>query len=173
MIWSPWSACSATCGVASRSRQRTCTSPTPANGGKTCSGPETETQSCDHLAPCHGKLQQKQYERIESCSFIGRRMSSDQISMFSLAAAGLGTTTGGSWSAWSAWLECSVPCGGGVQSRQRVCHVTTSNQSCVGNTHDWRSCKMDPCPGESYVVFRTIIQSECVSHSSLQFVLVT
>lgn len=45
--WSPWSACSLTCGGGTQSR--TCTNPTPANGGAACAGSATQacnTQAC-------------------------------------------------------------------------------------------------------------------------------
>ena len=41
--WTDWSACSTSCGVGTQSRS--CTNPTPANGGLGCTG--SSTQSCD------------------------------------------------------------------------------------------------------------------------------
>ncbi|XP_078598592.1 cartilage intermediate layer protein 2-like isoform X2 [Branchiostoma floridae x Branchiostoma japonicum] len=45
--WGPWSGCSVTCGTGTETRERTCTNPTPANGGADCVGPAQETQDCD------------------------------------------------------------------------------------------------------------------------------
>src|SRR3989344_5073365 len=47
--WSSWSDCSATtCGTTgTQTRTRTCTNPAPANGGATCIGSDTDTQSCN------------------------------------------------------------------------------------------------------------------------------
>lgn len=41
--WGPWSICN---GVADRTRSRSCTNPSPENGGANCSGPATETEAC-------------------------------------------------------------------------------------------------------------------------------
>ncbi|XP_019645823.1 PREDICTED: uncharacterized protein LOC109486433 [Branchiostoma belcheri] len=52
--WSPWSACSVTCGVGTQTRDRTCTNPPPANGGADCDGLDQETQDCDTEVLCPG-----------------------------------------------------------------------------------------------------------------------
>ena len=52
-LWSPWTACSATCGAAKRSRTRGCDHPPPAHAGKTCEGPEKQEEYCK-LQPCMG-----------------------------------------------------------------------------------------------------------------------
>ncbi|KAM4662543.1 hemicentin-2 [Discoglossus pictus] len=49
--WGSWSPCSASCGDGSRQRSRSCFSPPPQNGGKTCIGNDKETEPC-HLRPC-------------------------------------------------------------------------------------------------------------------------
>ena len=51
--WSAWEECSATCGGGIQQRVRTCTYPSPANGGKDCTalGPAVETKDCNSQ-PC-------------------------------------------------------------------------------------------------------------------------
>ena len=44
--WTPWSACSASCGKSTQTRTRTCTNPPPSRGGKDCSGDTTESKDC-------------------------------------------------------------------------------------------------------------------------------
>lgn len=44
--WSPWSACSQTCGMAVKTRRRTCGNPKPAHGGRTCVGKEHDELYC-------------------------------------------------------------------------------------------------------------------------------
>ncbi|XP_056395554.1 LOW QUALITY PROTEIN: hemicentin-2 [Hyla sarda] len=44
--WSSWSQCSASCGEGTRQRTRSCFSPPPQNGGKTCFGKDVETETC-------------------------------------------------------------------------------------------------------------------------------
>ncbi|XP_030746274.1 semaphorin-5B-like isoform X1 [Sitophilus oryzae] len=45
--WSPWSACSSSCGIAVKTRFRTCTNPEPAFGGRVCVGQDIMEASCD------------------------------------------------------------------------------------------------------------------------------
>ncbi|GLH06652.1 Obscurin [Gryllus bimaculatus] len=50
-VWSPWSACSASCGYSSSSRERSCNNPKPKMKGASCSGPSREIKKCD-TKPC-------------------------------------------------------------------------------------------------------------------------
>lgn len=51
--WSLWSTCSQSCGdTAVKSRERTCTRPTPSGGGKNCSGETFEIKFCEKKS-CH------------------------------------------------------------------------------------------------------------------------
>ncbi|KAM9416640.1 semaphorin-5A-like [Salvelinus alpinus] len=47
------------------------------------------------------------------------------------------------WSAWSAWERCTVPCGGGIQSRRRTCE---NGNECPGCAQEYQSCNTQPCP---------------------------
>lgn len=53
--WSSWSQCSVPCGGGHYQRTRTCTSPTPANGGDICIGLHTEEALCN-THTCDGKI---------------------------------------------------------------------------------------------------------------------
>ncbi|ALC44181.1 Sema-5c [Drosophila busckii] len=50
--WSAWSPCSQSCGIAVKTRRRTCGNPKPAHGGRICLGPEHAEMYCSHLPPC-------------------------------------------------------------------------------------------------------------------------
>ena len=50
--WSDFSECSKTCGTGSQSRERTCTNPKPAHGGKDCQGEKLDMDTCRR--PCVG-----------------------------------------------------------------------------------------------------------------------
>lgn len=49
--WSAYSACSQSCGIAVKTRKRTCTNPKPAHGGRVCVGPDRSDIYCT-LSPC-------------------------------------------------------------------------------------------------------------------------
>lgn len=54
--WSAWSECSATCGVAVKTRTRTCTNPYPAYGGRVCVGQDRSEVLCTKNPPCPAKI---------------------------------------------------------------------------------------------------------------------
>ena len=59
--WGPfgsWSTCSQTCGGGVRTRQRSCDSPPPSNGGADCVGRATRERNCNTNA-CPGENARK------------------------------------------------------------------------------------------------------------------
>ncbi|XP_066915971.1 coadhesin-like [Clytia hemisphaerica] len=55
----------------------------------------------------------------------------------------------GSWSQWGAWSSCSVTCGQGNQTRQRVCDNPTpahGGNNCNGDSEEIKICDKGPCP---------------------------
>lgn len=50
--WSSWSQCSATCGIAVKTRRRSCTNPEPRHGGRVCVGQERTEIYCHSLPHC-------------------------------------------------------------------------------------------------------------------------
>lgn len=52
------------------------------------------------------------------------------------------------WSSWGNWGECSSECGGGVQTRTRVCQSPLEAYLCAGVLEEGRPCNPQPCIGE-------------------------
>ncbi len=52
--WTAWSGCSTNCGKGTQKRTRTCTNPTPVNGGQTCPGNPVQKRPCSE-EDCPGK----------------------------------------------------------------------------------------------------------------------
>ncbi|XP_037907235.1 hemicentin-1-like isoform X2 [Hermetia illucens] len=119
--WSSWSACSVSCGVGIRTRERTCNNPPPQFGGKRCMGTSTEREPCRH----------------EDCPI------SPGISHITE-----GTPVDGGWSAWSEWGSCSVSCGNGWKVRQRSCTNPSprdGGRPCFGRKMETEVCAERAC----------------------------
>ena len=58
-------------------------------------------------------------------------------------------TVDGAWGAWTAWGGCSTTCGGGSQSRTRVCdnpRPENGGKSCSGSSGNFQDCNTQDCP---------------------------
>lgn len=56
--WTPWTSCPVTCGGGTMNRSRSCTNPSPQNGGANCSGDADDTDICNTNS-CPGKCSKK------------------------------------------------------------------------------------------------------------------
>ncbi|XP_035688793.1 SCO-spondin-like [Branchiostoma floridae] len=166
--WSPWSDCCETCGVGTQSRNRSCTNPAPANGGADCAGPDHETQQCNTGTPCPVDGGWSNWGPWSDCSVTcgvgtrtrNRTCTSPEPSNGGLDCAGPDHETqpcnvpvpcpvDGGWSSWGPWSGCSVTCGTGTRSRDRICtNPAPSNggANCVGEPREIEQCDIGtPC----------------------------
>ncbi|XP_001626413.2 coadhesin isoform X2 [Nematostella vectensis] len=163
--WCSWHACSKTCGYGVRSRYRTCTSPRPANGGRSCRGPSKQTARCKvRNCPRHGgwarwsgwrKCSKTcgggiQY-RYRTCTrprpaYGGRYChgSSNESRKCNTRPC----PAHGGWSSWGAWHACSKTCGKGVTYRTRTCHngYYHYHHKCPGPDKETKDCFEKHCP---------------------------
>lgn len=61
--WGGWDKCSVTCGGETQTRNRSCTNPPAAHGGRPCVGPNEISQDCNQHVYCPGKKQGLTCER--------------------------------------------------------------------------------------------------------------
>ena len=57
----------------------------------------------------------------------------------------------GNWGEFGDWSACSAKCGGGRQSRERVCDdpaPSNGGRPCSGAPSEQRSCNTQKCPGK-------------------------
>ncbi|XP_037090869.1 semaphorin-5B-like [Pollicipes pollicipes] len=166
--WGSWGRCSARCGGGFRRRRRVCDSPRPANGGRPCFGCDLEYAECG-TEPCPtlrrltdwtpwlatngsdgGRQQRFRFAcrapvpdpgliRIGDAKMDERFCSADGF-------CSLGDSESAGWQEWSAWSNCSLTCGGGMQSRSRMC---SGNRSvCLGPSRVEQMCNTHSCAGE-------------------------
>ena len=61
--WGGWDKCSVTCGGGTQTRNRSCTNPPTAHGGRPCVGPNEISQDCNQHVFCPGRKQGLTCER--------------------------------------------------------------------------------------------------------------
>ncbi|XP_062577895.1 SCO-spondin-like [Saccostrea cucullata] len=144
--WTDWSSCSVTCGSGQETRTRTCNSPVPLYGGRSCVGNVTE------MRPCNKSV----------CPYVCKDLSPDcqtfksmfcspaHPSGFQLCPITCGTCrVDGGWSDWSSWNVCSVSCGNGTKTRSRQCSNPVpafGGSDCNGTSKEIDNCIQLPCP---------------------------
>ncbi|XP_025103049.1 A disintegrin and metalloproteinase with thrombospondin motifs adt-1-like isoform X4 [Pomacea canaliculata] len=149
--WGTWSACSATCGDGTRSRQRTC-SVTQAS----CPREATQTDTCNITACCvprHG--QWNIWGSWSSCSRSCNKGTRTRSRTCSEPNACGRPCEGNNatekpcndyvcpaWGSWGSWT-CSVTCGTGTMSRTRTC--TPPSATCSGDASDQQECQRPAC----------------------------
>ncbi|MGH0130002.1 UNVERIFIED_CONTAM: hypothetical protein FKN15_040513 [Acipenser sinensis] len=119
--WTGWSACSTTCGWGWQKRSRSCTNPTPLNGGAFCEGQNFQKSACTSTCPAQDTY----------CPVL-----------HDLAVDG-------GWSAWSAWSACGVDCNA-WRSRECTQPVPgNGGRECQGLDLQSRNCTNELCPQTS------------------------
>ncbi|XP_023224670.1 semaphorin-5A-like [Centruroides sculpturatus] len=172
--WGPWSAWYECAQVGSNSpgdmcfcQQRSCNNPSPSNGGKPCTGIKFQVTNCTQNG------QWSDWSAWSSCSqTCGNAVKTRKRTCGNPAPAYGGrvcigtdreelycnnpscpepspSPIDGQWSEWSSWEECNVPCGGGIQSRQRNCNnpfPQYGGRECLGCNQEYRHCNTHECP---------------------------
>ena len=169
--WSKWSECSESCSTGVKFRTRTCSNPSPRNGGQGCTGDAKELEGCQPK-PCITIGSWSEWSNWTDCSTTcGNGTKSRHRNCENLSPRhGEKTCTGdvyqrkhcfqqacssvGEWTEWSHWTDCSTTCDVGQQTRIRFCNGSncksvgneTVNNTDITNKTDQRVCYPGPCP---------------------------
>ncbi|XP_028514725.1 proprotein convertase subtilisin/kexin type 6, partial [Exaiptasia diaphana] len=158
--WSAWSQCTKSCGGGTRERTRTCTNPSPKNGGKNCKelGPSEDKGSCNTHA-CQRVCKDVWPSFCGTNAWICNEESwKTYVNQNCRYSCGLCQVDGrwSTWSAWSTWDHCSVTCGGGIKYRYRQCNKQRPRNggiSCRGKGRESEICNTNACPASRESVY--------------------
>lgn len=159
-LWAPWGQCSATCGVGTHQRFRSCTdiqgmdvAPPGVSGG--CRGNDQSSQACK-LQPCPEWGHWRQWSQCSATCGIGMRQ---RQRMCNLPGQCLGENMErvscgqACWAPWNNWSECTKSCYGGRHTRSRDClFQAETGKTCSGQSTDEGKCNDHFC--ESWVMWQ-------------------
>ncbi|KAJ8042331.1 Hemicentin-1 [Holothuria leucospilota] len=170
--WTSWSPCSVTCGFGTSSRNRTCSDPAPASGGRDCPGSLIvnnfyQEEDCMELLECPVDGGWTEWSAWTNCSELcggGYEMRNRSCTNPAPSSTGQdceGNSTNlkicnaqpcgvdGQWGLWTPWsYPCSVTCGDGVVLRSRGCDnppPTYGGEDCIGVSEQVKACNEQPC----------------------------
>uniref|UniRef100_A0A4W6DVZ7 Adhesion G protein-coupled receptor B1 n=1 Tax=Lates calcarifer TaxID=8187 RepID=A0A4W6DVZ7_LATCA len=158
--WSPWSACSITCGEGWQSRTRVCAT---SSFTTQCTGPLRENRPCNNTAVCPVDGAWDEWTPWSLCSSTCGRGYRDRTRTCKLPQNGGEPCRGptkqtkfcniavcpvdGSWNEWSAWSACSATCSSGTMQRTRECNGPSYGGSeCHGSWKETNNCFLKECP---------------------------
>ncbi|KAJ3588559.1 hypothetical protein NHX12_012151 [Muraenolepis orangiensis] len=131
--WITWTSCSAVCGRGWQKRSRSCTNPTPLNGGTACEGQNVQKSAC--AATCPGNSPQAPDHRPNLCLC-------EEPGPYGV----LWALVDGGWSEWSKWSSCGADCS---MWRSRECTQPspgTGGKDCQGLDLQSLNCTSEECP---------------------------
>ncbi|XP_066543517.1 semaphorin-5B [Amia ocellicauda] len=157
--WSSWQSCDHDDGDTTGTcmcRSRSCDSPGPLCGGRTCEGPTIEVANCSRnggwtpwssWAQCSTSCGIGFQVRQRSCNNPsprhGGRVCVGQSREERFCNENSQCPLPIFWSPWGSWTKCSSECGGGVHSRVRNCE---NGNSCPGCPLEYKACNLESCP---------------------------
>ena len=156
--WGPWSslsACNVTCGGGTQSKTRLCNNPAPSNGGAICLGSNLESNLCNvqncpiGISKFILKTLPFKVHNFWNKIVISTSTFIFKILMYPLKKIDFKCITDGNWGAWSSLSACNVSCGGGTQSKTRLCNNPAASNGgtvCPGSNLESLSCNIQNCP---------------------------
>ncbi|PIK51722.1 putative SCO-spondin-like [Apostichopus japonicus] len=188
--WTDWEPCSKSCGGGQTLRTRNCTSPSPQHGGLPCYGTYTERRLCAAFyCPVHGGW--SSWTDWSECgvtcggAIVNRtRTCNNPVPKHDglpcegtledwMICANNSCPIDGFWSAWTAWSNCSVPCGEGIQVTRRECNDPSpqhGGDSCLGERKRQLYCTIEEtCREEIPVPLISLGRSTLTSRHSHLF----
>uniref|UniRef100_A0A8D3DQX8 Thrombospondin-1 n=1 Tax=Scophthalmus maximus TaxID=52904 RepID=A0A8D3DQX8_SCOMX len=181
-LWSEWTHCSVSCGRGIQQRGRSCD-----RINNNCEGTSVQTRDC-YLQECDKRFKQdggwSHWSPWSSCSVTCgsgvithiRLCNSPIPQLGGKDCAGEGRQTekcqmspcpiNGNWGPWSPWDTCTLTCGGGVQTRKRLCNdpgPKYGGKECVGEAKDTQMCNKKACPIDGCLSNPCFAGAKCTS----------
>ena len=163
-IWMEWSMCMGPCGKGMATRVRYCDSPKPQYGGFKCAGPSEERIDCNTgipcsvdggwtfwskwsacLGPCGVGMKKRSRECTNPVPQFGGKPCKGPAEDVMECDTFIPCAVDGNWSPWSDYSYCSVTCGFGTRTRQRICNNPPpqfGGRPCEGNSKESIGCDM-------------------------------